>query len=122
MLPVMSLFDFFFPEQAQAAHLRRLADGTATNRIQARAARARQARSKNTSEQRIKELEDEVAELTIVVEALVEILDDTNSPRRVDLARKVAEIDARDGVRDGSVTKDVDQSAPKPKLRFPGAE
>lgn len=68
----MSLFDFFFPEEAQAAHLRRLADATTASNMRARVNAVRMDASRESNQKRIEELEDEVSQLTIVVEALLE--------------------------------------------------
>jgi len=117
----MSLFDFFFPEQAQAAHLRRLADTSTLTRTKQRVAHARTEKTKLSSEKRVVELEDEVAQLTIILEAVLEVLSDDGSITRSDLAKKVAEIDARDGTIDGRITQpeESDKSAGKPKFNFP---
>ena len=101
----MSLFDFFFPEQAQASHLRQLSESNSLANTQARLARARTREVTEASAKRVEALEGEVAELTIIVEALLEKLSEDGSVTRADLARKVAEIDSRDGVIDGKITK-----------------
>lgn len=113
----MSLFDFFFPEQAQAAHLRRVADNSSLSQTQARIARSRTARTNLDLSKRVDELEGEVAELTIILEAILECASEDGSLTRADLARKVAEIDARDEVIDGRITKagGKKDAAPEPK-------
>ena len=113
----MSLFDFFFPEQAQAAHLRRVADNSSRSQTQARLAQARTTRTNLDLSKRVGELEGEVAELTIILEAVLECASEDGSLTRAALARKVAEIDARDGVIDGRITKPGEQkdTAPEPK-------
>ena len=68
----MSLFDFFFPEEAQASHLRRLADSTTAANTRTRFETARQNRAQLSDRKKIEDLEEEVAELTIVIEALLE--------------------------------------------------
>ena len=98
----MSLFDFFFPEEAQASHLRSLAESNSLVLTQARLARARAEQTCLSAEKRVAELETEVGELTIVVEALLEILEEQGVLSKVDLARKIGEIDAR-GTEMGSV-------------------
>ena len=117
----MSLFDFFFPEEAQASHLRRLADTASLAHTQARLAQARSDRSRLGAEKRVREVEEDVAQLTIVMEALLELFSEQGAVTRSDLARKVAEIDARDGVIDGKITKAEEVAPPqeKPKLIFP---
>ena len=117
----MSLFDFFFPEEAQASHLRRLADSASLAQTQARIAQAQSNRASLSAVGRVKEGEEDVAQLTIVVEALLELFSEQGAVTRSDLAKKVAEIDARDGVIDGKIT-DPEKLEPgdgKPKLIFP---
>ena len=118
----MSLFDFFFPDQAQAAHLRRLADSTSLANTQARINRSSTVHTQSSSNKRIDELENEVGQLTIIVEALLESISDHGILTREDIARKVGEIDARDGVIDGRITKQKpspEDLRSKPKFNFP---
>lgn len=120
----MSLFDFFFPEEAQASHLRRIADTTAQTNSRARFDRVRQAQASSSANKRIAELESEVGQLTILVEALLEKLEEKGDLTRIELSQKIGEIDARDGVIDGRITKSKPakkKSAlpPKRKLKIP---
>ena len=117
----MSLFDFFFPEQAQAEYLRQIADSSTLARTQARIAQVRGERSKLSSDKHVKELENEIAQHTIILEAVLEIFGENGSLTRSDLARKVAEIDARDGSVDGRITdpKKSEEPGSKPKFNFP---
>lgn len=120
----MSLFDFFFPEEAQAAHLRRLADATTASNMRARVNAVRVDASRESNQKRIEELEDEVSQLTIVVEALLEKLNEKGSFTREELAAKIAEIDLRDGLADGKITKELPSEpkpASKPRLLIPEA-
>ncbi len=117
----MSLFDFLFPDQAQAAHLRRLADSTSLANTQARISQTRSSISNSSLEKRVVELEDEVGQLTIVIESLLESIADKGVLTREDIARKIGEIDARDGVIDGRITKNRSESEAsddKPKFNF----
>ncbi|GAA5496338.1 hypothetical protein Rhal01_02521 [Rubritalea halochordaticola] len=125
----MSLFDFFFPEEAQASHMRRLADVASRSEMQTRMARARQEQAGMSSAKRIEALEGEVAQLAIIVEALLEKLSDDGTLTRSQLAQKVAEIDARDGVIDGKITphepvkkEPVKKKPFKPKLIIPKSD
>jgi hypothetical protein len=118
----MDLFDFFFPDQSQAAHLRRLADSTSMSAMQERISRARAERSQASANKRIEELESEVGQLTIIVEALLESISDRGILSREDIAKKLCDIDERDGVIDGRITKPSPSpkaADPKPKFRFP---
>ena len=114
----MSLFDFFFPDVAQAAHLRRLADATAQVGMQARLSQARGHQQRLSTEKRVQELESEVAQLTLVVEALIEKLVDSGTTKRDELVRKIAEIDLRDGVADGRITPAPTPVPPKKGVEF----
>lgn len=117
----MSLFHFLFPEVAQAEHLDRLARATEMANAQSRLSHVRLSHQKNTAEKRIQELESEVAQLTLVLEALIEKLTEDAGLTRDDLAAKIAEIDLRDGVADGRITPPPSIESPKskPKLNFP---
>lgn len=117
----MSLFDFLFPEQAQASHLRQLAESNSLANTQARLNRVRQRQTQRSSEARIKELETEVSQLAITIEALLEKLSEDNSLTLSDVAKKIAEIDARDGVIDGKMTKNTGSPKEpfKAKLHIP---
>lgn len=119
----MSLYDFFFPDQAQATHLRNIAESNAYSNSQARVAQVRLERSKSDLEKKVKSLEDEISQLAIIQEAVLELLNDKGSMTRSELANKVAEIDARDGVIDGKITKHSEkkqEEAPTSKrFQFP---
>lgn len=100
----MSFFDYLFPEQAQASHMRNIANSMSLSRTQGRITQARVERKAMTNEKRVSELEDEVARMTIIMEGLLELFDEKELVSRVDLARKIGEIDARDGTIDGRIT------------------
>lgn len=114
----MSLFDFLFPDVAQATHLRRLADATAQASMQSRLSQARGNQQRLSAEKRVQELESEVAQLTLVVEALIEKLVENGVTNREDLASKIAEIDLSDGVEDGRITPPPPSSQPKTEVQF----
>ncbi|MBK1791623.1 hypothetical protein [Persicirhabdus sediminis] len=116
----MSLLDFFFPDVAQATHLRRIADQSSLSSTQQRIASMQQQARSGVNEQRIANLENELAEMCLMVESLIEVLEDKQVLSRSELAQKVHEVDARDGVIDGKITKQV-PAAKKPfqaKLKF----
>ena len=121
----MSFYDFFFPEQAQATHLRRLADGSTMAHTQARLAQVRAERAALGAKDRVEELEEEVARITLLLEGVLEHLNENGVMTLSDLRTKVAEIDARDGVIDGKITKlgeveeESDEPVEKPKFNFP---
>lgn len=108
----MNIFDFLFPEQAQASHLRRLSESSALLHSQARINSSRGQQAQMSLENRIESLQSEVGQLAIVIEALLESLADRGILTREELARKMSEIDARDGVVDGRITKQNPGSIP----------
>ncbi len=112
MLQAMSLFDFFFPEWAEASHLRRLADSAELTERRERFASHRQRHQRlaaKQSQHRIDTLEKELEEATLVIEALIELLEEKDLATRTDLASRVHAIDARDGVVDGRLTPEAKQ-------------
>ena len=122
----MSLYDFFFPQQATAQHLRSIVQHNQFSNAVNRVNQARAIRKGQVSKERVEELEDEIAQLTIVMEALLEVLGDSNAITMEMVARKISEIDARDGVIDCRITKkeekkDEDDGPDRPELLFPDA-
>lgn len=108
----MSLFDFFFPEQAQAAHLRSLAQSVRTQQMMARSREIasfheerRRNFQKGRAEDRVAKLEEELAQSALVIESLISLLEEKNVFSRQDLQMRVAQIDAADGVVDGRITR-----------------
>lgn len=107
----MSLFDFLFPEQAQAVHLRELA---ANSHQQAAALRAQQyaaekkqrevVRLNSKTDDRVIELENELAQSALVIESLIHLLEEKKLISREELRQRASEIDAADGVIDGKIT------------------
>lgn len=98
----MSLFDFFFPEQAQASHLRRLAQNTSRKSAMENSARRRTLQL----ETRVEELEASLGFTTLVLGALVQALDQKGVVTRDDLRTVMHEVDSIDGVTDGKI--DID--------------
>ena len=122
----MDFLDFFFPEQAQASHLHQLA---ATSQQQAlalhreRFKQQKQRREEDSRvadmEQRIVQLERDVGQAGLVIEALLELLEESKTLDRQLVAERTAEIDARDGTVDGRHTPP--QKEPfSPKRKWPG--
>ena len=102
----MSLFDFFFPDQAQASHLRSLVK---LNQVRAYRDRKEQSRSEKTKtrldelEKQVDELVEELAESNLVTQALVKMITHDDPEEREHFKNLIAEIDASDGVTDGKV-------------------
>ncbi len=111
----MNLFDYLFPDVAQASHLRRIADEAETANIRSRIHQAGNHRQQRYNNRRIEELEVDVAQLTLVVEALIGKLVEGGNTTREELAARIAEIDLRDGVADGRFTTTTAPNPPSPK-------
>ena len=94
----MDLFDFFFPEQAQASHLRRIAQQRS---IPSRPVAGRD----HTTE--IESLQDDVRFLTLVITALLRRLAEVETASLADVQDLLDEIDALDGVADGGLDPGV---------------
>lgn len=107
----MSFFDFFFPQEAQASHLRRIADQQERQSQQEGMQRFRDERERRweTSrsqalEQRVEELERDLGQAGLVIEALLQALEASGILKREDIAARAIAIDSVDGVTDGRVT------------------
>lgn len=103
--PGMSLFDFFFPEQAQAAHLRRLADQSGAQLRKLHRA-GRQAASQDSLAQlqeRVDRLRGDLGFVTLVLGSLVARLDRQGVVTRADLQAAMSEVDGLDDLSDGQL-------------------
>ena len=99
----MSLFDFFFPEQAQATHLRTLAEQQRRNQLLARSKSAQSARRSDELEQRVSELEHDLGFVTLVLGSILETLENKGTVTREELKNQLDELDSIDGVSDGKL-------------------
>ena len=95
----MDMYDFFFPEQAQASHLRRIA------RAQSSAARAPN-RSLRLEEE-FAELRSDVQFLTLVIATMLKRMNETQTMSLDDVQDLIDEIDGLDGVPDGGLAPGV---------------
>lgn len=95
----MDMFDFFFPEQAQAHHLRQLA------RQQSLHASSASRASGQASE--ISALRTDVKFLTLVLTAILKRLAETKTMSLADVQDLLGEIDSLDGVPDGGLDPGV---------------
>lgn len=128
----MSLFDFFFPEQAQASHLRTLAAQSSRDSLNLRREQISAQRTDQRNriligqaEAQIEKLESELAESCLVIEGLIELLEENNILTRDALQTRVQALDAKDGVADGKLTPEDERPAPpkkpfEPKRGWPG--
>lgn len=95
----MDLFDFFFPEQAQASHLRSIAQSSGlSKRTSARV-------SGQLSD--LTDLRQDVRFLTLVLAAIIKRLSETETMNLADVQDLLDEIDTLDGVADGSLEPGV---------------
>lgn len=92
----MDLFDFFFPEQAQAAHLRSIAT-----------AQRLRPPSSTFHEDEVAALKTDVRFLTLVVTAILKRLTETKTMSLADVQDLLTEVDAMDGVGDGGLEPGV---------------
>lgn len=96
----MSLFDFFFPEQAQATHLRSLANAQRTSSRRSR-------RTESATDRRIDALEDDLGYVALVLGSLLQQIDDKGVVNRDDVKATIKELDGVDGVTDGKLDVSV---------------
>ena len=95
----MSLFDFLFPQQAAASHLRRMAD---RQRLDSRIRRIRVSGDEN-NERRIDELERDVGVLALALAAILDSVNEKGVVSRDEIRNKITELDVLDGFRDGKL-------------------
>ena len=95
----MDFFDFFFPEQAQATHLRDLARSSNLSR--------RTSSRVSGQLNDLTELREDMKFLTLVVAAIIKRLSETETMNLSDLQDLLDEIDQLDGVVDGNLEPGV---------------
>lgn len=116
----MSLFDFLFPEQAQASHLRGLLKHQQIETVreerreQVRGKLGEAAESVERLENQVARLEGKLNESEMIIRALAEMIFESSDYVAEDLKNLIEDIDARDGVVDGRITPDSQR--PKPKF------
>ena len=99
----MSLFDWFFPEQAQASHLRRLTEQNSAQRRQNRRDNA----AVRGMEKRIEDLEQDLGFVSLVLASVMAKLDEKGTLSRADVKSAMKDIDEIDGVADGRLDINV---------------
>jgi 3-hydroxyacyl-CoA dehydrogenase len=120
----MSFFDILFPEQAQAIHLRTLAEQAQLQsreayREQSSSSRAQAAANFESTnvDKRIVSLERDLGKASLVIEALLEMLEAKGVFTREEIAARISDVDARDGSVDGRIKS---SSPIKPNRPWPG--
>ncbi len=93
----MSLFEFFFPEQAQAEHLREIASHQRRSLYEKKLDETRQ-------EKRLTQLENDVGTMALILGSIIKKLDETGQIDRTDLKNIIKEMDLLDDVRDGKIS------------------
>ncbi len=99
----MDLFDFFFPEQAEAAHLRRISSNLSRGQHSTRAA----ADTARRAVDEVLDLRSDVAFLTLVITAILKRLAENETMSLADVSDLLNEIDALDGLPDGGLNPGV---------------
>ena len=102
----MKLFDFFFPEQAQAAHLRKLSESQSFAQRRHLSDENTRARRHAEIDRRVESLEQDVGFLTLMLEAVVRKTEEKGVLTRDDLKNLMRSIDAEDGRTDGQYRPD----------------
>ena len=99
----MDMLDFFFPEQAQASHLRNISR-TMTSSAAASSSASAFARR---NESGLDELRSDVQFLTLVIAAILKRLAEQETMSLGDVSDLLGEIDGLDGFSDGGLQPDV---------------
>lgn len=95
----MSLFDWFFPEQAQASHLRTLTEQNRRNRRTQNS----QNRAVDDLANRVQALESDLGFVSLVLGSMMTKLDEKGTLTRDDIKAAMQEVDEVDGVADGKL-------------------
>jgi hypothetical protein len=108
----MSFFDFFFPQVAQASHLRSIAETQRLESMHAANQRFREEREKRWDaarernlEQRVEELERDLGQAGLIIESLLQALEEKGTLKREDIALRAVAVDAEDGMKDERITE-----------------
>jgi hypothetical protein len=107
----MNFFDFFFPKEAAASHLRTLAEqgrrqseSVHRERVQTVQQARRESVRTQSQEQRIAQVEADLGQAGLAIEALIQLLEKSGTLTREALAACASEIDGKDGKVDGRMT------------------
>ena len=95
----MNLFDFMFPEQAEATHLRSISEKLSTNRI-----REKKMASKNSIvSQEVQDLGDDVGFIALMLMSLMKKMIEKEIITKEEILLTITEMDGLDGVLDGKI-------------------
>ena len=92
----MDMFDFFFPEQAEATHLRHISRSLAGSRAASNSAAA----SARRNETELDDLQSDVRFLSLVIAAILKRLAEQETMSLGDVSDLLGEIDGLDGLPD----------------------
>ena|ERR1700755_1074547 len=102
----MGLYDLFFPDSAQAEHLRKLAAQTEqANRIREHGALKLEQQNRQLRE-RVARLEHDMGALALVVASILKRLDEKGHVTRGEVKATIEKLDLLDKVRDGRISVD----------------
>ena len=100
----MSLFDFFFPEQAQASHLHDLArQGSFRRDVATRPELDSVLLAIREYSKRLKFDENDIGTLALVCESLIRLGEQKGLFTRQELFAMMQEVDSEDGINDGKL-------------------
>ncbi len=99
----MSLFDFFFPEQAQASHLRQIAEQNQRAAWQHTQGAAFTDARVRELEERVWKLENDLGFVALLCGSLLKSLEAKSQLSRQELLAVMHELDASDGWIDGKM-------------------
>jgi hypothetical protein len=100
----MSLYDFFFPDEAQAQHLRKMAiQSEYANRLREHESGLLQ-QSNQQLGGRVARLERDVGALALVVASILKRLDEKGHVTRDEVKETIQKLDLLDSVRDGKIS------------------
>ncbi|MDP6719790.1 MAG: hypothetical protein QGF59_14105 [Pirellulaceae bacterium] len=99
----MDMFDFFFPEQAEAAHLRQISRTLASSRRTSGTAAATARRN----ESELDDLRTDVRFLSLVIAAILKRLAEQETMSLGDVSDLLSDIDGLDGLPDGGLEPGV---------------
>lgn len=119
----MSFFDFFFPQEAQASHLRSIAETQRLESMHAANQRFREERERRwdasrdqSLERRVEELERDLGQAGLIIESLLTVLEETGTLKRDEVAKRAVEVDMADGLGDGKLTGSEEANRARPFL------
>ncbi len=100
----MGLFEFMFPEQAQAEHLRAMRELQQDKQWQHKREQRAEMASTHALKMRIDELEKDLGFTVLVLASLLSTLDEKSVLKRKDVEKELRELDLIDGKDDNKIS------------------